>query len=161
MHSILGQVSFCTNYCIGEAISLWHCWGVMEAQVALIAALSSSVLLGLVDLIFLLKIPPRFAGQLAGQSSTVIQWAENQLPVVLALWAGDSGRWHPKSSMTGNFTLNLDSVPLHSSSRLWDPDFPMKCYISTVQFFFPFAQVRRFWRCLWFRSGFILGMRHL
>ncbi len=26
---------------------------------------------------------------------------------------------------------------------------------TTVQFFFSLAQVRRFWRCLWFRSGFL------
>ncbi len=34
--------------------------------------------------------------------------------------------WQPKSSLTENFTLtssNMDSVPLHSSSRLWDLDF--------------------------------------
>ena len=35
--------------------AMWHYWGVMEAQVALIAAYSSSVLLGLVDLIFLVS----------------------------------------------------------------------------------------------------------
>ncbi len=35
-----------------EVISLWHCWGGMEAQVALIAAFRSSALLGLVSLIF-------------------------------------------------------------------------------------------------------------
>ncbi len=40
-----------------EVISLWHCSGVMEAQVALIAAFKSSALLGLVSLIFLLTIP--------------------------------------------------------------------------------------------------------
>ncbi len=34
-----------------EAISLWHCSGVMEAQVALIAAFGSSALLGLVSFI--------------------------------------------------------------------------------------------------------------
>ncbi len=34
-----------------EAISLWHCSGVIEAQVALIAAFRSSALLGLVSLI--------------------------------------------------------------------------------------------------------------
>ncbi len=43
-----------------EAISLWHCSGVMEAQVALISAFGSSALLGLVSLIFLLRIPHRF-----------------------------------------------------------------------------------------------------
>ncbi len=40
-----------------ETISLWHCSGVMEAQVALIAAFRSSALLGLVSLFFLLTIP--------------------------------------------------------------------------------------------------------
>ncbi len=40
-----------------EAISLWHCSGVMNTQVALIAAFRSSALLGLVSLIFLLTIP--------------------------------------------------------------------------------------------------------
>ncbi len=63
----------CTQYLVGplfawitssmwrgmEAISLWHCSGVMEAQVALIAAFRSSALLGLVSLIFLLTIPHR------------------------------------------------------------------------------------------------------
>ncbi len=42
-----------------ESISLWHCSGVMEAQVALIAAFRSSAMLGLVSLIFLLTIPHR------------------------------------------------------------------------------------------------------
>ncbi len=65
----------CTQYLVGapfalitasiqrgmEVISLWHCWGGMEAQVALIAAFSSSALLGLVSLIFLLTIPHRFS----------------------------------------------------------------------------------------------------
>ncbi len=51
----------------------------MEAQVALIAAFSSSALLGLVSLIFLLKIPHRFSmgfgsGEFAGKSSTVTPW---------------------------------------------------------------------------------------
>jgi len=46
--------------CGMEAISLWHCSGVMEAQVALIAV-RSSALLGLVSLIFLLTIPHIFS----------------------------------------------------------------------------------------------------
>ncbi len=55
----------CTQYLVGapfalitasiqrgmEVISLWHCWGGMEAQVSLTVAFSSSVLLGLVSLI--------------------------------------------------------------------------------------------------------------
>ncbi len=73
-----------------EAISLWHCSGVMEAQVAfLIVAFRSSALLGLVSLIFLLTILHRFSmgfrsGELAGQSSTVTPWSLNQLLVPLA-----------------------------------------------------------------------------
>ncbi len=59
-----------------EVISLWHCWGGMEAQVSLTVAFSSSALLGLVSLIFLLTIPHIFSmgfrsGEFAGQSSTV------------------------------------------------------------------------------------------
>ncbi len=47
----------------------------MEAQVSLTVAFSSSALLGLVSLIFLLTIPHRFSmgfrsGEFAGQSST-------------------------------------------------------------------------------------------
>ncbi len=95
----------CTQYLVGapfalitasircgmEVISLWHCWGGMEAQVSLIAAFSSSALLGLVSLIFLLTIPHRFSmgfrsGEFAGQSSTVTPWSLNQLS--LAVWAG-------------------------------------------------------------------------
>ncbi len=41
--------------------------------------------------------------------------------------------WQPKSSLTvetSHWTSsNMDSVPLHSSSRLWDLDFQMKCKI--------------------------------
>ncbi len=76
---------------------------------------------------------------------------------------------HPKSSLTvetSHWTSsNMDSVPLHSSSRLWDLDFQMKSKIyfhlkrglwtTEQQFFFSTAQVRRFWHCLWFRSGLV------
>ncbi len=39
-----------------EVISLWHCWGGMEAQVSLTVAFSSSAFFGLLFLIFLLTI---------------------------------------------------------------------------------------------------------
>ncbi len=181
----------CTQYLVGapfawitasmrrgmEVISLWHCWGVMEAQVALIAAFSSSVLLGLVSLIFLLTILHIFSlgfrsGEFAGQSSTLTPWSLNQLLVPLAvpshagkrnqhlhkacqqkwvwralkcpgrwlcwLWTSENTvdqhqqmTWQPKSSQTvetSHWTSsNMDSVPLHSSTRLWDLDFQMKC----------------------------------
>ncbi len=66
-----------------EAISLWHCSGVMEAQVALIAAFGSSALFGLAYRIFLFTIPHRFSmgfrsGEFAGQSSTLTPWSLNQ-----------------------------------------------------------------------------------
>ena len=59
----------------------------------LIEALSSSVWLSLVSLIFLLITQHRFSvgfrsGQLAGQLSPVIPWSVYQLVVVLALRAG-------------------------------------------------------------------------
>ncbi len=55
------------------------------------------------------------------------------------------------------------SVTRHSSSRLWDLDFQIKCKIyfgrrlwtTEQQLFFSLAQVRRFWRCFCFRSGLV------
>ncbi len=63
----------------------------------------------------------------------------------------------------GNLTLDFmqHSVPLNSSSRLWDLDFQIKCNIyfhlkrgplSNSQLFFSLAQIRCFWRCFCFRS---------
>ncbi len=75
---------------------------------------------------------------------------------------------HPKSSLTSETShwtsSNMDSVPLHSSSRPWFPNEKQNLLSSekgtldhwaTVQFFFSLAQVRCFWRCLWFRSGLV------
>ncbi len=80
-----------------EAISLWHCSGVMEAQVTLIEAFRSSALLGQVSLIFLLTMPHRFSvgfrsGEFAGQSSTVTPWSLNQLLVPLAVCWSPAGK---------------------------------------------------------------------
>ncbi len=186
----------CTQYLVGapfalitasirrgmEVISLWHCWGGMEAQVSLTVAFRSSALLGLVSLIFLLTIPHRFSmgfrsGEFAGHSSTVTPWSLNQLWYLWQcgqvpspagklnqhlhkacqqkeawsalkfpgrwlrwLWTSENAvdqhmqmTWQPKSSLTvetSHWTSsNKDSVPLHSSSRLWDLDFQMKCKI--------------------------------
>ncbi len=165
-----------------ESISLWHCSGVMRAQVALIVAFSSSALLGLAYRIFLFTIPHRFSmglrsGEFAGQLRTGIPWSLNQVLVALALCAGAKScwkwnmhlhidgqqqeawsalklpgirlcltldlrntvdqhqqiTWHPKPSLTVETlhwtSSNVDSVPLLSSSRLWDPDFQRKCKI--------------------------------
>ena len=69
-----------------------------KPRIALIAALNSSVWLGLVALIFFLTIQHRFSeglrsGHLAGQLSPVIPWSVHQLLVVLALWAGAKCFW--------------------------------------------------------------------
>ncbi len=81
-----------------ESISLWHCSGVMRAQVALIVAFSSSSLLGLAYRIFLFTIPHRFSmglrsGEFAGQLRTGIPWSLNQVLVALALCAGAKSCW--------------------------------------------------------------------
>ncbi len=107
----------CTQYLVGanfslitvsirrgmEVISLWHCWGGMEAQVYLTVAFSSSVFFGLLFLIFLLTIPHRFSlgfgsGEFAGQSSTPTPWSFNQPLVLLAVWAGAKSCWKMKSA---------------------------------------------------------------
>ncbi len=74
-----------------EVISLWHCWGGIEAHVSLTVAFSSSAFFGLLFLIFLLTIPHRFSMgfkscEFAGQSSTPTPWSFNQLLVLLAVW---------------------------------------------------------------------------
>ncbi len=86
-----------------EVISLWHCWGGMEAQVSLTVAFSSSALFGLLFLIFLLTISHRFSlgfrsGEFAGQSSTPTPWSFNQLLVLLAVWADAKSCWKMKSA---------------------------------------------------------------
>ncbi len=107
----------CTQYLVGapfalitasirrgmEVISLWHCWGGMEAQVSLTVAFNSSAFFGLLFLIFLLTIPHRFSmgfrsGEFAGQSSTPTPWSFNQFLVLLAVWAGAKSCWKMKSA---------------------------------------------------------------
>ncbi len=107
----------CTQYLVGapftlitasirrgmEVISLWHCWGGMEAQVSLTVAFSSSAFFGLLFLIFLLTLTHRFSmgfrsGEFAGQSSTPTPWSFNQLLVLLAVWAGAKSCWKMKSA---------------------------------------------------------------
>ncbi len=85
-----------------EVISLWHCWGGMEAQVSLTVAFSSSVFFGLLFLIFLLTLPHIFSmfrsGEFAGQSSTPTPWSSKQLLVLLAVWAGAKSCWKMNSA---------------------------------------------------------------
>ncbi len=94
----------CTQYLVGapfalitasirrgmEVISLWHCWGGMEAQVSLTVAFSASAYFGLLFLIFLLTIPHIFSmgfrsGEFAGQSSTSTPWSFNQISILTLL----------------------------------------------------------------------------
>ncbi len=60
--------------------------------------------------------------------------------------------WHPKPSLTvetsHRTSSNMDSVPLHSSSRTLD-------HWATVHLLFSLAQVRCFWWCFCFRSGLV------
>lgn len=76
---LLWNELYCKMYRGIEPISPWQCVGVMEAQVALIAAFRSSALLGRVSLNFLLTTAHRFpigfrSGQFEGQSSTATLW---------------------------------------------------------------------------------------
>ncbi len=117
----------CTQYLVGTpfalitasiqrgmaVISLWHCWGGMEAQVSLTVAFSSSAFFGLLFLIFLLTISHRFSmgfrsGEFAGQSSTPTTWSFNQL---LAVWTGAESCWKMKSA----------------SLKSWSAEGSMKC----------------------------------
>ncbi len=120
----------CTQYLVGapfalitasmrrgmEVISLWHCWGGMEAQVYLTVAFSSSASFVLLFLIVLLTIPHRFSmgfrsGEFAGQSSTPTPWSFNQLLVLLAVWPGAESCWKMKSA----------------SLKSWSAEGSMKC----------------------------------
>lgn len=57
-----------------EAISLWHCLGIMEAQISLMFAVSTSLLLCLVPLMFLLD-----------------PWVPNERPALLSSGRKDLG----------------------------------------------------------------------
>ncbi len=67
-----------------EASCLWHCWGIIEAQVALIVAFSSSVLFGWM---FLLTMPDRF--HMGFRSGTLC----------LSSLPPDSGPWFPNEML--------------------------------------------------------------
>lgn len=103
----------CTQYLVGapsawirawvqrgvEPITLWPSLGVMEAQIALIAAFRSSASLGLRPLASLLITPHRFSlpfrsGTFAGQLSKVPPWPLNQLLVLLAVWPEAKSCWN-------------------------------------------------------------------
>ena len=92
-----------------EAISLWHCLGVMEAQISLMLAVSS-LFLGQVPLIFLLIIPHRFS---VGFTVGLASWLASQ-----ALWSPLKQWFSTWSTCTTgsqeNSPLPLAQVPYHS-----------------------------------------------
>ncbi len=103
MHSILGLVSFCMNYCINAAwhgdnqpVALLRCNGspgCFDSGLQVICIVGSGVSHHRFSMGFR---SGEFAGQLTVETS--------------------------------HWTLSkMDSVPLHFSSRLWDLDFQMKC----------------------------------
>ena len=105
-------VNVCTQYLVWDhfeqncssmgrgmkVISLWYCWGVMEAQVCFDSGLKLICVVGsAVSTLPLDNTTQILCGvevsQLAGQLSPVIPWSVHQLPVVLALWAGAKCFW--------------------------------------------------------------------
>lgn len=88
-------------WCGMEAMTPWRYWGVTEAQIALMVALSPSELLSLVARFFLFTVPQRFimglrSGEFTGKSITGIPWSPNQVLVPLAVWAGAKCCWEMK-----------------------------------------------------------------
>ncbi len=164
----------CTQYLVGapfalitasirrgmEVISLWHCWGGMEAQVSLIDFIDSLWGSGQASLLanqahghwtsfwYLWQCGqvPSPAGKWNQHLHKACQqkeaWSALKFPGRWLCWLWTSENtaeqhqqmtWQPKSSLTvetSHWTSsNMDSVPLHSFSRLWDLDFQIKCKI--------------------------------
>ncbi len=76
--------------------------------------------------------------------------------------------WQPKSSHDcGNFTLDfkqhgfcasplfLQTLGPWFTNEMQNLLYHLKRGLWTTEFFFSTAQVRRFWRCLWFKSGLV------
>ncbi len=134
--------------CGMETISLCYYSGVMEVQVTLITAFRSSALLDLVSSSSWLQCGqvPCSAGKCNQHLHKPCQqkeaWSALKYPGRWLRWLWTSENtvdqpqqmtWQPKSSLTVEIShwtsSNMDSVPLLSSSRLWDLDFQMKCKI--------------------------------
>ncbi len=117
-----------------------------------------------------LPLEPRYSmgfrsGEFAGQSSAVTPWSLDQLLVPLAVWASHAGKW--------NQHLHKACQQMEAWSALKCPGRWVDCGLqktqwtntsrwhdspnhwATVQLFFSLAQVRCFWRCFCFRSGFV------
>ncbi len=132
----------CTQYLVGapfalitasirrgmEVISLWHCWGGMEAQVSLTVAFSSSACFGLLILIFLLTIPRYLWG--SGLVSLLASQAHQHHGHLTNFWCfwqcgqvpNPAGKWreawsaHPQIiTDCGNLTLDFKQLGLWAS----------------------------------------------
>ena len=131
------------------ALSVWHCWGVMETQVALIVAFSSSALLGLTYRIFLFTIPHRFSmglrsSEFAGQLRTGIPWSLNQVLVALALFAGAKSYWKIKSiSIKMDMSFNC-RIP-HSPTESYQTHILTRIWQSMTTSGYPSPPVNNFW----------------
>ncbi len=133
-----------------ESISLWHCSGVMRAQVPRVWRKRGEA-----------QNPRRLRSSVKFPQSVMVwgpvgkwnlhlhkvnqqqeAWSALKLPGIRLCWPWTSENtvdqhqqmtWHPKPSLTVETlhwtSSNVDSVPLLSSSRLWDPDFQRKCKI--------------------------------
>ncbi len=112
-------------------------------------------------------------------------WSALKLPGIRLCWPWTSENtvdqhqqmtWHPKPSLTGNFTLDLKQRGFCASPlflQTLGPWFPKEMqnllssenitldHSAAVQSFLSLTQARRFWRCLLFKSGLTQGMRQL
>ncbi len=91
-----------------------------------------------------------------------VDFRKHRGPTPASGWHGSPNHyWLETSHWTSS---NMDSVPLHSSSRLWDLDFTWNAKFNLIwkeefgplwnsPVIFSLTQVRCFWRCLYFRSG--------
>ncbi len=135
----------CTQYLVGAPFAL------ITASIRRGMAFSSSALLGLVSLIFLLTIQCCVD---CGLQKT--QWTNT------SRWYGSPNHhwlWKLHTGLQATWILCLSTLPPDSGTFFFSK-FPTSenrtlDHWATVQFFFSTAQVRCFWRCLWFRSGLV------
>ncbi len=204
----------CTQYLVGapfalitasirrgmEVISLWHCWGGMEAQVSLTVAFRSSCIVGSGVSQILYGVQVRQVCWPIKHSNTmVIEPAfgtfgsvgrcqvllENEISIFIKVdgrccvdcglqktqWTNTS-RWHGSpnhhwlwklhTGLQATWILCLSTLPPDSGTLIskWNAKFLSSekrtlDHWATVEFFFSTAQVRCFWRCLWFRRGLV------
>ncbi len=82
-----------------EVISLWHCWGGMEAQVSLTVAFSSSAFFGLWFLIFLLTIDSLWGSGLVSLLASQAHQHHGHLTNFWCFWqcgqvTNPAGKWN-------------------------------------------------------------------